>query len=154
MMLRLRGWQVHFLCGVHIITTQLLIGTRVGRVRVVFCLPIEINLGGLGKYSAPANWPREPLAYVHWYTPPKLSTQDAKTHNMPSVQKAYLRDGLTPTWSIVPLANVRQACQLIPHFGKTPCGDDWTPSNVLDKVDTLLVNNWLSLYTYQTVYKS
>jgi len=28
----------------------------------------------------------------------------------------------------------------------------WTPDNVLDEADTFYINNWLSKYSYQTIW--
>ncbi|KAH9949770.1 hypothetical protein B0H21DRAFT_834001 [Amylocystis lapponica] len=56
-------------------------GTRIGRVRVIFKLPVSL---GQGMGQTPPNWLQKPLAYVEWYTNLK-STADP-THNIPSNQ--------------------------------------------------------------------
>ncbi|KAF9020722.1 hypothetical protein BDZ89DRAFT_958050 [Hymenopellis radicata] len=129
-------------------------GTRIGRVRVIFRIPAAIKLHGI-LVKTPNHWPRHPLAYVEWYTKPVLSAKAARTHLLPSVSKAYLADRTTRAWSIVPLTNIRQSAHLSPDFSK--CGEEeWdipvTKSSVLDTCSHFVVNNWLSLYTYQTIY--
>ncbi|KIY61622.1 hypothetical protein CYLTODRAFT_362598, partial [Cylindrobasidium torrendii FP15055 ss-10] len=96
--------------------------------------------------------PKVPLAYVQWYTAPRLTDRIRAIHNMPSVKKALSSDGVTPAWSIIPLSNIRQSCMLFPDFGRTPVSVWDTDNCVLDTCSDFLVNNWLSLFTYQTVY--
>lgn len=54
--------------------------------------------------------------------------------------------------SIVPLGNIRQSCMLFPAFPRGNVPSEWNPENVLDLSDTFYVNNWLSKYSYQTIY--
>ena len=42
-------------------------GTRIGRVRIIFTLPKQVETH-LGTQPAPRNWPTEPLAYIEWYS--------------------------------------------------------------------------------------
>lgn len=109
-------------------------------------------MGGLGVAAAPANWPKNPLAYVEWYSAPTLTTSNAAIHNMYSVKKAFRPSDQTPLWSIIPLTNVRQSCMLYPNFKRCPVEEDWTTGNILDKADEFLISNWLNLYTYRTVW--
>ena len=100
--------------------------------------------------ATPAYWPKGPLAYVEWFTKPKLTPRAASIHNMPSVSKD-IRNG-KPLYSIVPLGNVRQSCMLIPDFDKTPPSVWDTDEPILDTCTHFHVNNWQSLYAYQTIY--
>ncbi|KAF9038795.1 hypothetical protein BDZ89DRAFT_945691 [Hymenopellis radicata] len=121
--------------------------TRIGRIRVIFRIPASIAMHGIS-VKTPNHWPRHALAYVEWYTKPVLSAKAARTHMIPSLSKSSL-------WSIIPLTNVRQSAHLSPDFSK--CSEDqWdipvSQSSVLDTCEHFLLNNWLSLYTYQTIY--
>jgi hypothetical protein len=75
---------------------------------------------------------------------------------MASVQKAYTmeRQERVLQWSIIPISNIRQCCMLVPDFDELPpgAGQSWTSSNVLDKADSFLINNWQSMYSYRTLY--
>ncbi|KIY63769.1 hypothetical protein CYLTODRAFT_125515 [Cylindrobasidium torrendii FP15055 ss-10] len=127
-------------------------GTRIGRIRVIFKLPVfEKGNGGID-IPYPPYWPKEPLAYIEWYSTPHLSARMRDTHNMPSVSKPPMGSDGAPPWSIIPLSNIRQSCMLFPKFG-TINRKVWdTNKSVLDTCSTFYVNNWLSLFTYQTVY--
>ncbi|KAJ3728243.1 hypothetical protein C8R42DRAFT_571535 [Lentinula raphanica] len=57
------------------------------------------------------------LAYVEWYSPPSQTPLEQKSHNMATVHKLPLVDGIIP-WSIIPLSNIRQSCMLIPRQDK------------------------------------
>jgi hypothetical protein len=130
----------------------LLIGTRIARVRLIFKIPSVMQTGRNTAFPTPSYLPRFPLAYVEWFTPPKLSASDQRSHNMLSVSKAFDRDG-KPAWSIIPLTNIRQSCMLIPHFGKySITHGNWVSDHIIDAVDTFVVNNWQSLYSYRTLY--
>lgn len=48
-------------------TNQYYLGTRVGRVCVIFTLPKQVETL-LGTQPAPKNWPTEPLVYIEWYS--------------------------------------------------------------------------------------
>ncbi|KIY73463.1 hypothetical protein CYLTODRAFT_216470 [Cylindrobasidium torrendii FP15055 ss-10] len=127
-----------------------LIGTRIGRVRVIFKLP---------KFAGSANnptpfphyWPKTPLAYIEWYSRPTMTTTMGDTHNMASLQKVFMPDG-QPQWSIIPLSNIRQSTMLIPNYKKTDVSVWDTDTCILDTCTHFRVNNYLSLYSFQTVY--
>lgn len=129
-------------------------GTRIGRIRVIFKFPTFLEMHGV-KVQTPAHWPKEPLAYIEWYTKPLLTPRALRTHKIPSLSKAYLPDGKSPAWSIISLLNVRQSAHLTPDFSKCP-SVDWdipiSKSSVLDTCSHFLLNNWLSIYTYQSIY--
>ncbi|KAJ3728260.1 hypothetical protein C8R42DRAFT_571707 [Lentinula raphanica] len=128
-------------------------GTRIGRVKVIFRLPSQLTLIGTYKSPSPSWWPTSVLAYVEWYSAPSQTPLEQKSHNMTTVHKLPLIDGITP-WSIVPLSNIIQSCMLMPRYNKQNLDRaTWTSSNVLDKATHFLVNNWSSLYTYKTLYK-
>ncbi|KIY62218.1 hypothetical protein CYLTODRAFT_183523 [Cylindrobasidium torrendii FP15055 ss-10] len=128
-------------------------GTRIGRVRVIFRLPVAEKKTRSGpSIPFPKYWPKVPHAYVQWYTAPRLTDRVRKIHNMPSVKKAFGPDGVTHAWSIIPLSNICQSCMLFPDFGRTAATVWDTNACVLDTCSDFLVNNWLSLFTYQTVY--
>jgi hypothetical protein len=118
-------------------------GTKIGRVRVIFRLPKV----ALHKKSVP--WSTEPLAYVEWYTPQQLTDH---SHKMYLIKKTEVRaDGLIKG-SILPLANIRQTCQLLPKFGLPNVDENWRTDNVLDLCHSFLINNWAGTYAYQTIW--
>jgi hypothetical protein len=126
-------------------------GTRVGRVRVIFTLPQQVETF-IGPQPTPENWPKGPLVYVEWYT--KLaSTADVKNGLMYRIRKAPTTTTNPPRvqGAILPLSNIRQSCMLFPIFPED-VPTNWTPSNILDNASTFLVNNWLSKYSYQTIW--
>lgn len=126
-------------------------GTRIGRVKLLFHLPTQLKVIGTFKANVPDYWPKQVQAYVEWYTSPSLSEADEKYHNMASIQKI---EG-DRSWSIIPLSNIRQSCMLIPRFNKHTDKSQisWTSDTVLDSASSFLVNNWTSVYSYQTLYK-
>ena len=82
------------------------IGTRIGRIKIIFHLPLHVQLIGSIKTDAPLLWPQIPLAYIEWYSTPTLSQSDSDSHNMATVNKSPLQsDGSCP-WSIIPLTNI------------------------------------------------
>ncbi|KAH9916703.1 uncharacterized protein B0H18DRAFT_884624 [Fomitopsis serialis] len=127
-------------------------GTRAGRVKVIFTLPRKLSAVH-GNGPAPSWWPKGPLAYVEWYAP--FSSAADPTHLMYTVRKSAPRaDGL-PHASIIPLEQITQSCQLLPSFPEGPNGvvpDNWTSDNVLDLARTFYLNNWASMYSYQTLW--
>ena len=129
------------------------IGTRVGRVKVIFTLPKTIQRPGYIE-QAPKEWPTEPLAYIEWYR--RQASIADKTHGMYKISASYDTQG-RGQGSIISLSNIRQSCMLIPIFPKpqTPEAkklENWTPDNVLDEATSFLINNFLDLYTFQTVW--
>ena len=106
-----------------------------------------------GGGAAPEYWPKGPLAYIEWYTR-FLPSADA-THMMYTLRKPALCGNGTPQASIIPLAQIRQSCQLSPVFpggarGTVP--PSWESDNVLDCADSFHVNNWSGMYAYQTIW--
>ncbi|KAH9912826.1 uncharacterized protein B0H18DRAFT_889166 [Fomitopsis serialis] len=105
------------------------------------------------RWSCPSWWPKGPLAYVEWYAP--FSSAADPAHLMYTVRKSAPRaDGL-PHASIIPLEHITQSCQLVPSFPEGPNGvvpDNWTSDNVLDLARSFHLNNWASMYSYQTLW--
>ncbi|KIY69492.1 hypothetical protein CYLTODRAFT_452584 [Cylindrobasidium torrendii FP15055 ss-10] len=127
-----------------------LIGTRIGRVRVIFKLPMFAGTN-TNPTPFPHYWPKTPLAYIEWYSKPTMTTTMGETHNMASVQKVFTPDG-QPQWSIIPLSNIRQSTMLIPNYKKTNVSTWDTDACILDTCTHFRVNNYLSLYSFQTIY--
>lgn len=124
------------------------IGTRIGRVRVIFRLPEFIQQPG-HSIPLPAYLPYNPLVYVEWYT--RQGTAPNPTHGMYTISRAFDANG-RPQGSVIPLSSIRQSCMLIPLFPKPNGGLDWMAENVLDKAEKFMINNWSSKYAYQTIY--
>ncbi|TFK59489.1 hypothetical protein BDN72DRAFT_780642, partial [Pluteus cervinus] len=119
---------------------------RIARVKVIFKLPERVQaLGGLR--DAPAQWPKGPLAYVEWYS---LASQP-EHHGMYKVKRSQSSTGAIQT-SIISLSTIRQSCMLIPRFSEDDTELRWTPENVLDLAPSFFVNNWLDMYSYQTIW--
>ncbi|KAJ3753472.1 hypothetical protein EV360DRAFT_53426 [Lentinula raphanica] len=121
-------------------------GLRAARVRVIFCLPQKVLKRGF-LVNAPSSWPQEPLAYVTWYT--RFKSAPDKTTGMYYVEPAIASNGI-PQGAIIPLANIRQNCMLVPSLQVWE--SSWTSDNILDKCSSFFVNNMQSKYTYQTIY--
>lgn len=119
-------------------------GTQIGRVRVIFKLPTKLDVLGLIR-DAPHTWPKEPLAYVEWYT--KLNRTADETTGMYTVKKTPALQG-----TIVPLTSIRQSCMLIPKWTKSKTEYNWTTNTVLDDATSFYVNNWVHMYAYQTIW--
>jgi hypothetical protein len=131
-------------------TNQYYLGTRVGRVRVIFTLPKQVETY-LGTQPAPRSWPTEPLAYIEWYS--KLDRAADPKHGM-----MYHMKKVTTTsnpvrlqGAILPLSQIHQSYMLFPIFPAV-VPSHWTPTNVLDHATSFLVNNWLSKYSYQSIW--
>lgn len=131
-----------------------MLDTRVGRVKVIFRLPTELALIGSHKTPALLSWPKATLAFIEWFTTPTLSDSARNSHNMASIlkPKRSSSDNSLP-WSIIPLSNIRQSCMLVPNYRKAPNISSLSSSTVLDSSDYFYINNWLSVYTYKTIYK-
>lgn len=82
-----------------------------------------------GAIDAPTYWPKEPLAYVEWYTP--LASTADEDHKMYQVKKAPFRRGGSPPVE-VPIA--------------------WTSGTVLDHCSKFWLNSWSSKYSYQSLW--
>lgn len=119
-------------------------GTRVGRVRVIFTLPEEVN-SITGVRPAPSNWPKEPLVYIEWYS--KLE----KAANPRNGMMYLIKKDKEVQGTILPLSNIRQSCMLFPTFPSS-VPSHWKTENILDYASSFYINNWLSKYSYQTIW--
>ena len=121
------------------------LGTRVGRVRVIFQLPSNLD-AGLGLQEAPASWPRNHLAYIEWYRPQERIADD-------STGMYVIKKTKDIQCSVVSLKSIRQSCMLIPKFDDSiDWQSTWTSANILDSASTFFLNNWQSSYAYQTIW--
>jgi hypothetical protein len=117
-------------------------------MRVIFTLPDKLDRHG----NMPSMYPKQPLAYVEWYSPlgPSANPKDGMMYK---IKKAKTSDNKRVKGAIIPLSNIRQSCMLFPQFGLADGSPlDWTSDNVLDKADTFYINNWSSKYNYHTIY--
>jgi hypothetical protein len=118
-------------------------------MKVIFTLPGTLQAPGYTK-AAPSYWPTTPLAYMEWFTPQGPVAN--KTHSMYKISKAFDSQG-RPQGTIIPISNIRQSCMLFPIFPKNQrIPGDWHPNNILDKVESFLISNWLNKYSYQTLW--
>lgn len=124
----------------------------VGRVKAIFSLPQQIKQPG-HSVPAPSQWPKEPLVYLKLF---RLSPKANKNHGMftavPEKDNHGVRLG-----AIIPIKNIRQSCMLIPVFPEQNTLqanqlDLWCPENVLDQANSFVLNNFLNMYSYQTIY--
>lgn len=127
------------------------IGTHIARVHAIFQIPPEIHEGKLGSFPLPPYVPRTPLAYVRWFKTEPTTPRERKSHRMIAVTKESLESG-KPCYSIIPLSNIRQSCMLIPYFEVNNVRGAWVSDSILNTVNTFVINNWQSLYTYRTIY--
>ncbi|KAH9839785.1 uncharacterized protein C8Q71DRAFT_703179 [Rhodofomes roseus] len=112
------------------ISSSHVVGTRVGRIRVIFDLPWQFG-------TLP-----HPLAYVEWYTP--LRRLDPATGLY--VISRSTRNGGKPNASVVTIDKIRRACHLIPKHGKT-IDRGLTKDNALDfaQATEFRVNSYISV---------
>lgn len=103
----------------------------------------------MGPQPAPRAWPTGPLAYIEWYSKLDLAAEE-KHGMMYKVQKPSSTTTRVPA-SVLPLSSIRQSCMLFPLFPQN-IPEEWSPANVLDRAEKFLVNNWLSKYSYQTIW--
>ena len=61
------------------------------------------------------------------------------------------RNGPLPG-SVIPLANIRQSCMLIPKFTIEDLDKNWKQDTILDATNTYFINNLLHMYAYQTIW--
>jgi hypothetical protein len=118
------------------------LGTRIGRIHVIFALPKELD-----GFSVPKTWPTQPVAYIEWYTP--LKPQADHSTSMYRVKK--MKPGTSGLASIVSLTSIQQSCMLSPSFGEE-VDNSWTSSNVLDSSSSFWLHNWRDLYSYKTLW--
>ncbi|TRM68635.1 hypothetical protein BD626DRAFT_565463 [Schizophyllum amplum] len=84
------------------------------------------------------------LVYVEWLTPFRRAPAGVHGLHKVACMPLHSREGVVPG-AIIPLANVRQSCMLIPAYGRCleiASQAAWTSANVLDKCEDFYVNNW------------
>ena len=124
-------------------------GTRVGRVRVIFTLPEEVH-SITGIISAPSNWPKEPLVFIEWYSRLEKAAKPVN-RMMYCIKKVSSTTGDKVQGAILPLSRIHQSCMLFPMFPSS-IPAYWTPDSILDHASSFYINNWLSKYSYQTIW--
>jgi len=121
------------------------LGTRIGRLRVIFKLPEKIY----GSWPSPSSWPSEPLAYIEWFD--KLKKTAEPYHDLYLVTKPLLLADGNPPGAIIPLSSIRQSCHLLPDFSNG-VPSNWTTDTVLDNCRRFYLNSFSSKYAYQTLW--
>ncbi|KAJ8494649.1 hypothetical protein ONZ45_g13167 [Pleurotus djamor] len=118
-------------------------GTKIGRVKVIFRLPNEIKFAGR-VYPLPLVWPRKAMAYVEWYQRSPATNPRSLFYTVKPLPKG----------EIIPIENIRQTCMLAPKWEDKQWSNlqGITSDNVLDHPGPFVVNNFSSLYAFQTVY--
>lgn len=119
-------------------------GYHVGRVRVVFSLPVAARR----LLFRQADGAPTLLAYVEWYT--KFRSQPEAHHLLYKISPMADERG-DAICSIVPVKDIRQSVHLFPKFGPSAPAE-WTSSNVLDLCKTFYVNLFGNKYIYRTMY--
>lgn len=123
-------------------------GIRVGRVKVIFTLPHTLAFPG-SLQNAPEQWPREPLAYVEWFTRfgPRPDQVTGMYKVSPALDSQKKRMG-----GIIPLSKIRQSCMLCPIFGQKKESvwkeNGWTSKAVLEQAGSFYLNNWHIIRQY------
>lgn len=115
---------------------------RVGRVKVVFTLPVKAQELLFRRDRQPPKY----LAYIEWFT--KFPPMPDSATKMYPVRKA-LRNGETSAF-VVPIELISRSVHLLPKWGrKVPL--EWKSENVLDICPTFLVNSFKDMSTYVNV---
>lgn len=110
----------------------IIVGYRVGQIRVVFSLPASVQAIFPSHVQIPQH-----LAYVEWFK--KFEALPDANHGMYKLSRSFINgDRLA---SIVPVANVQRSVHLSPKFGPI-APRDWTSSNVLDKCTVFFANSF------------
>ncbi|KAF5364863.1 hypothetical protein D9757_012750 [Collybiopsis confluens] len=110
-------------------------GCRAARLKVIFRLPSIVYRYGFPA-PPPGNWPKEPLAYVTWYS--RFKRAPDKATGMYRLEPA-LDSHRQPQGAIISLSDIRQGCMLVP--ARTQWEEQWTAQNVLDQCSSFFVNN-------------
>ncbi|EIN13305.1 hypothetical protein PUNSTDRAFT_59004 [Punctularia strigosozonata HHB-11173 SS5] len=116
-------------------------GLGVARVRVFFKVPEQFSKAMFTDYgvSSPGH-----LAFVEWYTPPSSKNRH---HQMYSVTRKRGQ----PKVGIIEVCKIRRNCQLFPMFGEK-ADKSWSSTNVLDRCEKFLVNNFQDQHAYQSLW--
>ncbi|KAI0056853.1 hypothetical protein BV25DRAFT_1872634 [Artomyces pyxidatus] len=119
-------------------------GLRVGRLRLVFQLPIRFQQTLSAQHRntpAPGH-----LAYIEWFS--RFTDKD-DDHRMYPV--SHPRQPDASTVEIVEVDSIHRNCQLMPKFGAR-VDRAWTSENVLDRCLHFFVNNFLDNHAYQSIW--
>ncbi|KAG2008939.1 spindle assembly checkpoint protein SLDB [Coprinopsis cinerea AmutBmut pab1-1] len=100
-------------------------GYRVGRVRVIFSLPVKAQER---LFNSEVQCP-ELLAYVEWYTP----IPAAPDHNTLLYKISTMEEEGGHICSIIPLSDIRRSVHLYPKFGPS-APVEWTSSTLLYRI--------------------
>ena len=121
----------------------ILIGCRIGQVRVIFSLHGDdaIRLFGDAANAIPKH-----LAYIEWF---RLTHKAPRPYHKLYRVKRRIQNG-DRLASIVPVSNIRRSVHLFPVFGPIVPAE-WTSDNVLEKCDTFYINCFSDRYAYHTI---
>jgi hypothetical protein len=106
-------------------STHLIVGLRVARVQLLFCLPSRLTSTSHTVL----------LVFIHWYTP--FSKSPVKGVEMYRITR--LTNTHCARASVIPITQIICSCHLLPEFGHSVPAD-WESNNVLDKSDKFYIN--------------
>ncbi|KAG2002211.1 hypothetical protein CC2G_004422 [Coprinopsis cinerea AmutBmut pab1-1] len=117
-------------------------GYRVGRVRVIFSLPVKAQER---LFNAGVQCP-ELLAYVEWYTPiPAAPDPNTLLYKISTMEEEGGH-----ICSIIPLSDIRRSVHLYPKFGPS-APVEWTSSTVLDLCKTFHISSFTDRNFYRII---
>lgn len=117
------------------------LGYRVGRVRLIFSLPSELQ-----RLRLDATDPSPHLAYLELFTP--FTPRPDRYSGLYSVSKSY-SDGARKTL-VVPLTRIFRSCHLLPKCGRQ-IDHTWTSETVLDQCEHWTLNAFSDHHMYLSV---
>ncbi|KAI0037300.1 hypothetical protein FA95DRAFT_1507106, partial [Auriscalpium vulgare] len=120
-------------------------GLRVGRIRVIFCIPPDIELAFRKAHGLLQ--PIGTLVYIEWFT--RFDGKDINTNMYPISKLSDRSTG--PRASVLSVSALRRGVQLVPKFDHR-ANRTWTAQNVLDKCDSFFVNNFTDHHAYQSIW--
>ena len=116
---------------------SLILGLRVGQVRLIFALPDYLRGHHLPLYHA----------CIEWFNPFRAPNPDSKLY---SVTRSHRNNA--PIIEIVPLASIVSSCYLTPKFGTTYHPARWSSTDILEECKNLFffftINKYISLYMF------
>ncbi len=119
------------------------LGLRVGRVRVLFSLPM-LSLFDRSRILPPNVDIPKHLAYVEWFTKfPRSPDPHSKLYQ---IRHDISATG-GPLASVLPVSRLQQSIHLFPKWGNS-VPQEWTSQNVLDKAAGFFVSQFNTRYTY------
>lgn len=110
---------------VYLLSTHIVSGISVARVRVIFRLPEDYGI-----------FPH-PLAYVDWYKPLQPPVANIRMHELSLSSRNHRQNS-----SVIPITDILRSCHLIPLFGKV-VNPTWTSDRVLDQCKSFYLNPYL-----------